>query len=125
MQLSETNIQLKSNGTKQLSATLGENLTGEKISWTSTDEGVATVDENGLVRAVSKGNAVILAKAGDSVATCTVAVVTMPEKITLSKDTVEMVVDYNGDSYYYDEEQTKDVVKAEVLPAEASSKRVS
>jgi len=125
VQLSEASIQLRSDGTKQLSATLGENLTGEKVQWTSTDESVATVDENGMVKAVSKGNAVIRAKAGNSAAACTVAVVTMAEKITLSKDTVELVVDYNGDSYYYDEEQTRDVIKAEVLPAEASSKRVS
>ena len=125
VKLSETNIQLRSDGTKQLSATLGENLTGEKIHWTSTDESVATVDENGLVQAVSKGNAVILAKAGNSVAACTVAVVTMAEKITLSKDTVSLVVDYNGDSYYYDEEQTRDEIKATVLPVNASGKRVS
>lgn len=125
VKLSETSIQLKSDGTKQLSATLGGNLTGEKINWKSTDESVATVDENGLVQAVSKGNAVVLAKAGNSVSACTVAVVTMPEKITLNKDTVELAVDYNGDSYYYDEEQSSDIVKAAVLPVEASNKRVN
>lgn len=125
VKLNETSIQLKSDGTKQLSAVLGENLTGEKIQWKSTDESVATVDENGLVQAVSRGNAVILAKAGNSVSACTVAVVTMPEKITLNKDMVELAVDYNGESYYYDEKQTRDVVKAAVLPVEASNKRVN
>lgn len=83
------------------------------------------MDSKGLVHAVSKGNAVILAKAGNSVSACTVAVVSMPEKIALDKDTVELVVDYNGDSYYYDEKQASETVKAAVLPLEASNKRVN
>ncbi len=42
--------------------TVPENATNQKIYWTSSDESVATVDENGNVTAVSGGSAVIEAK---------------------------------------------------------------
>ena len=51
---------LKSGETLQLTATLRpENATDKSITWSSSDAGVATVDENGLVSAVSIGSAVI------------------------------------------------------------------
>jgi uncharacterized protein YjdB len=39
-------------------------LTGREVDWTSSDEGVATVDENGLVTAVGEGDATITATSG-------------------------------------------------------------
>ncbi len=51
---------LKSGETLQLTATLRpENATDKSITWSSSDAGIATVDENGLVTAVSIGSAVI------------------------------------------------------------------
>lgn len=44
----------------------------DSLSWTSSDESVATVDATGLVTAVAPGTATITATAGDVTATCTI-----------------------------------------------------
>ncbi|SEW11527.1 Ig-like domain (group 2) [Prevotella sp. khp7] len=45
------------------------------VTWSSSDESVATVDDAGVVHAVGTGTAVITAKAGSKKATCDVSVV--------------------------------------------------
>ncbi len=45
------------------------------VTWSSSDETVATVDDEGVVHAVGTGTAVITAEAGDKKATCDVSVV--------------------------------------------------
>ena len=47
----------------------------ENLSWISSDESIATVDANGNVTAVAKGNAVITAVSGDITVSCIVTVV--------------------------------------------------
>ena len=52
-----------------------DNATDQTVTWTSSDESVATVDANGKVHAVAAGTATITAIAsGGQTATCTVAV---------------------------------------------------
>ena len=46
----------------------------EKIIWSSSDETIATVDENGIIHAVAEGNAIITAQAGNMKATCDILV---------------------------------------------------
>lgn len=46
----------------------------DKVAFSSSDEAVATVSDNGTVQAVSEGSAVITASAADTTATCRVAV---------------------------------------------------
>ncbi|MDE5757318.1 MAG: Ig-like domain-containing protein, partial [Allobaculum sp.] len=54
---------LKERETNQLTATVSpENTTYPDVEWSSSDTKVATVDQNGLVTAIAKGNAVITAK---------------------------------------------------------------
>ena len=61
--------------TIQLAATvLPAEATGWTITWTSSDETVAAVDENGLVTAVAEGQAVITAAIDEIKAECTVTV---------------------------------------------------
>ena len=54
-------------------AVLPENATDRTVVWTTSDEGVATVDD-GLISAVSAGEATITATAGECSATCIVTV---------------------------------------------------
>lgn len=48
--------------------------TKEKVSWSSENEKIATVDAGGVVRAIEAGTTKILAKVGDNTYTCTVKV---------------------------------------------------
>ena len=74
--LSETEIQLERNRTKALTATINPaNADDQRIVWDSTDKSVATVDENGVITAVSDtGTATITATTvdGNKVASCKV-----------------------------------------------------
>ena len=49
---------------------------GAEITWSSSDDTYATVDDNGLVTAVATGSAVITAVSGSASASCTVTVTT-------------------------------------------------
>ena len=44
------------------------------VTWSTSDPAIASVDENGLVAAVNRGDATITATAGDKTATCVVRV---------------------------------------------------
>ncbi len=60
--------------TEQLKATVETAGIAPAITWTSSDENIATVSSSGLVTAVSPGTALITAQAGDVTGTCTVIV---------------------------------------------------
>ena len=63
-----------------------EDTTDDKtVTWSSSDEDVATVD-NGVVTAVGAGNATITATVGEFTAECEVTVVSSLESITLTAD---------------------------------------
>ena len=49
---------------------------GAEITWSSSDDTYATVDDNGIVTAVATGSAVITAVSGSASASCTVTVTT-------------------------------------------------
>ena len=63
--------------TEKITATISPpNATNKKVNWSSSDENVATVDENGYVTAVAPGTATITATTedGGKKATCEVTV---------------------------------------------------
>ena len=73
--LSSSAVTMKPEGTFTLSASVyPSNATNKKVTWTSSDPFVATVDQNGTVTAHSEGQAVITAKSGFRVAECEVTV---------------------------------------------------
>lgn len=63
-----TSLDLMEGSEKTISIT---NHTGQSIKWSSSDNSVATVDNNGKVKAISKGEATITAKTSDGKYTCT------------------------------------------------------
>ncbi len=69
--LNQTEIQAVEGTTVQLVATvLPENATDKTVTWSSSDEAVATVDENGLVSILKAGEADITAACGSLTAVC-------------------------------------------------------
>ena len=74
--LNKTEITLKRGASETLVATLQPEDTTDNVTvtWTSSDAGVASVDNNGRVTAHKDGRAVVTAKAGNFEAACTVNV---------------------------------------------------
>ena len=71
-------VSLNAGETKQLTKTIApEDTTNKNVTWSSSNESVATVTEDGLIKAIAKGTAVITATAEDGSdvkGTCTVTV---------------------------------------------------
>lgn len=66
IRLNATNVSLNVNGTREVKATVtGGSAADLSVSWSSSDESVATVDENGLITAVAPGSCTITATASD------------------------------------------------------------
>ena len=73
--LNETSIELEAGKHTILTATLDPSNATDAITWSSTDEAIATVDQAGKVTAVAEGMAVINAKVSDTImARCQVTV---------------------------------------------------
>ena len=91
-----------------------EGATDKTVTWSSSNDRVATVDANGKVKAVGNGEAKITAKAGDKTATCKVLVSTLASGVTLDRTELSMKV---GDSPV--------TLVAKVTPASTSDKSVT
>lgn len=90
--LNETAQEIEVGKTFQLSVSDGSG-TAPKAVWTSSDSTVASVNDNGLVKAVKAGKAVITAKVEDAEATCTITVKEpeKPKEISLNYTSYNMV----------------------------------
>jgi len=101
----------------QLEATvLPETTSNKDVTWTSSDESIATVDETGIVTAVSAGTATITCTAADESgvsATCEITVIQLVTEITLSSSSLNLEVG-----------NTKTLL-ATVLPENANDKSVT
>ena len=90
------------------------NATNKKVTWSSSDESVVTVDSKGKITAIGAGTAIITATAGDKSATCTVTVTAIRvESITLGFTSHPIVV---GAKYQF---------VATVMPEDATFKTVT
>ena len=99
VELNRTVLELNKGQTETLTATvLPENATVKKLNWSSSDESIATVDENGVVTGVSEGTATITVTTTDGTGlsdSCTVTVVeetTSPVVIQSSALVLEGVI---------------------------------
>lgn len=77
--------------------------TSDRIVWSSSNEDIATVDQNGLVTPVGGGTTIITATAGEVSDTCQVTVESPLESISLNQssvsvlkgETTDLIVSYN------------------------------
>ena len=111
--LSETKMTLRIGESVELTVeVLPEDAENRTVSWSSSDAGVAAVD-NGVVTAVGAGQAVVSASAGGVTAECHVTVNPVEaESITLSVNERNL---YVGETY---------VLKAVILPENTTDKTV-
>lgn len=92
--LDQTNIALKANATKQLTALFTPtDATFQDVTWESSDSTIAAVDQNGLVTGLAEGSATITVtstKDGTKFATCNVVVGNPPtlSNLTVSEGTL-------------------------------------
>ena len=97
-------------------AYLPENATLKQVTWSSANEQIATVDENGVVTGVKRGTARIVATAADGSrirANINIKVTQSAEGITLDK--TETTVDIGRNT----------MLKATVAPKDTDNKKVS
>lgn len=96
--LNKTTLTLLEGNTEKLEATvIPSNATNQQVTWRSTDESVATVDDNGLVKAIKHGEAKIMAITENCWEICIVTVesTTIPVySITLSDTELELIEGY-------------------------------
>jgi LPXTG-motif cell wall-anchored protein len=91
--LDQTEVALEEGETVQLNVTVQpENATEQDLVWTSSNEQVAKVDENGLVTAVAAGNAIITVstKDGQHQATTEITVTAVKEEIPEDENDKEL-----------------------------------
>ena len=116
--LDKTEISIEATETATLVATvLPELTTNKSVEWTSSDESVATVDENGVVTAIAVGEATITATTNDGSnlsASCKVTVVpTLAVSIELNQTEASV------------EEKTDLQLTATILPEHTTNKEVA
>jgi len=83
--LSESEIEISNKGTHLLTATVSpENADDRTVTWISDDPSVATVDENGLVTAVSIGETTVSVTTTDGGYTVSCAVTVIPREFDIT-----------------------------------------
>lgn len=91
IELNKTELELKKGETSTLTANVQPtNATNPAVSWSSSNSDIAKVDQSGKVTAISGGEAIITAKAGDISAECRVSVSVPATSVSLNKTSVEM-----------------------------------
>ena len=114
--LSKTSAEVYLDDTLELKATIiPENVSNPELTWSSSDESIAAVNEDGLVTAKGEGTARITATAEDGVsASCTVTVRPIPvEQVTLDQTSLQLY-----------EKETQSLT-AEVTPKKATHREVT
>lgn len=89
--LDRSALTLVSGGSTALTATVSPSNADQTVTWTSSDEAVATVAQDGTVTAVAAGEAIITASAGAYRASCTVTVTGADVDVLPSTEPTETV----------------------------------
>ena len=115
VKISDEALALNVSETKTLTAIFDPvNTTNKMVNWTSSTPAVATVD-NGVVKAIAPGNAVITVKSVDGALTdtCKVTVTAPIASVKISPKTLTLKVDESS------------TLSVEMLPANASNKTIT
>ena len=89
--LDKNELALKTGDTAKLTATVTpDNATDKTVRWTSSDDAIATVSEDGTITAKKAGTVTITAAAGSFTAKCTVAIT--------EADAIKVTISVLGDS---------------------------
>lgn len=119
IELDKAEIQLKEGGSATLSAKiLPEDALAEKAVFTSDNESVAVVDQNGVITAKTVGSTKIMVSAGDITAECLITVTETPKVVEVT--TVKLD---KGNSTLTEGATLK--LTATVLPSNANDKRIT
>ena len=112
--ISEETLEVLIGESETLTATVLPADADVDVTWTSSNPDVATVDNNGVVKGIASGSAVIMAIAGNRTDDCMVTVVGMPvTSVTLDQQSIEI-----------DEGEIR-TLRATVLPENADNKSVT
>ena len=113
--LSQTEVTLAVGGTLTLTATFIPDYAVSKVTWSSSDEAVATVNESGVVTAKAEGTATITVSSidGTVTATCAITVGVPVTGVSLSQTSAKL---HFGETL---------ALTATVTPANATNKRVT
>ena len=117
--LSSSQIEIEKGSSRSLTATVApENATNKSVTWTSSDNTVATVSDAGSVTAVGKGTATITAATyNGKTAECQVTVSVPVTSISLDKTSLKLSVS--------DDDQKTYTLTATVKPANADNVTVT
>ncbi len=97
--LNKAAVELQVNQGVALTATAAPNVPlPRETAWSSNNPAVATVDENGVVKAVAPGTAIITATVDGKTASCTVTVTAAPER-RIYEHVVVVGIDGAGDFF--------------------------
>ena len=113
--LSKTTVSLIEGEAETITATVTPSSATQTVTWTSSNESVATVDDNGTITAVEAGTATITATTVNSLTASCEVTVTAPDASSISLDVTELTL-YVGSSY---------TLTATVLPENAADKTVT
>ena len=119
--LNKATTSLVTNETETLEATLTPaSAADDSVTWTSSNDAVATVDQNGVVTAVGAGEATITAATKNCSATCTVTVTAptpTPAQPTIDPD--------SGDTVENVEAATEEAATAKVKVAQPAASQTA
>lgn len=97
--LDKTTAELLVGESLTLTATVSpDNATDKTVTWSTSDATIATVDNNGVVKAIKVGKVTITAKAGEKTATC---------EVTVEKKEEPLPQVASGEYYLYNVETNK------------------
>ena len=117
MTLNKAELNLKEGESETLTATVNpDDATDKTVTWSTSDESIATVDQNGRVTAVKEGTATITAKSGEKSATC---------RVTVSKNVVAVTSVTLNKTELTLKEGESETLTATVKPDDATDKTVT